>query len=51
MSGATQKNKILIIGGSGTLGTSLKDAFEFRNSDFPNSKNLNLLNKKILKSF
>ena len=51
MSGATQKNKILIIGGSGTLGTSLKDAFEFRNSDFPNSKNLNLLNKKNIKKF
>ncbi len=51
MSGVTQKNKILIVGGSGTLGSSFKKSFEFKNADYPSSKSLDLTNKKSIKKF
>ena len=51
MSGVISKNKILVLGGSGTLGTALKNNSEFKNADFPKRSDLDLLNIKTLNKF
>ena len=43
--------KVLLIGGSGTLGSSIVRSNIFKNLDFPNKKNLNLLNKSSISKF
>jgi len=48
MSGVISKNKILVLGGSGRLGTALKNSREFKNADFPIRSDLNLLKVKVL---
>ena len=49
MSGVISKNKILVLGGSGRLGTALKNSREFKNADFPIRSDLNLLKVKTIK--
>ena len=51
MSGVISKNKILVLGGSGRLGTALKNSREFKNADFPIRSDLNLLKVKTIKKF
>ena len=45
------KNKILLLGGSGTLGKAIIDSNYFKNLDFPSKKRLNILNKKSIRKF
>ena len=45
------KYKILILGGSGNLGSVLKKKGFFKNQFFPTSKEINILNFKKLKKF
>ncbi len=45
------KNKILLLGGTGTLGKSIIASNHFKNLDFPSKKNLNILNKKSIRKF
>lgn len=46
-----KKNKILIIGASGKLGTALKRNFFFKKSATPTKNKLNILNQKKIKEF
>ena len=43
--------KILLIGGSGTLGSSIINSKIFKKLDAPKKRELNLLNKKNIKKF
>jgi len=46
-----KKNKrILLIGGSGTLGSSIIKSNFFKDIDYPSKKKLNLLNSKSIKN-
>ncbi len=45
------KNKILLIGGSGTLGSAIKKSNLFKNISSPTKENLNLLNKIQIKKY
>ena len=47
----TKNNKVLLIGGTGTLGTSIRRSKIFRNLDSPKKKKLNLLKKKNIQKF
>ncbi len=44
-----KKNKILLIGGSGNLGSSIVKSKLFKNLYSPNKKNLNILNRKSIR--
>ena len=47
-----KKNKrVLLIGGRGTLGSSIIQSKVFKNLDAPQKKNLNLLNRSSIKKF
>tara|TARA_B100000579_G_C22673548_1_gene776821 strand:+ start:53 stop:805 length:753 start_codon:yes stop_codon:yes gene_type:complete len=46
-----KKNKLLIIGGTGNLGKSLKNNKFFKNCYFPKKQKLNLLNKSHIKKY
>lgn len=46
-----KKNKLLIIGGTGNLGKSLKNNNFFKNCYFPKKQELNLLNKSHIKKY
>ena len=46
-----KKNKLLIIGGTGNLGKSLKNNNFFKNCYFPKKQKLNLLNKSQIKKY
>ena len=46
-----KNNKILLIGGSGSLGSSILKLKLFKNIDSPPRKDLNLLNTKSIKKF
>ena len=44
-------NKVLLIGGSGTLGSTFVNSKIFKKLDAPKKKELNLLNKKSIRKF
>ena len=46
-----KNNKVLLIGGSGTLGSTIIDSKIFKKLDAPSKKELNLLNKKKISKF
>lgn len=46
-----KENKILLIGGSGTLGSTFINSKIFKKLDAPQKKELNLLNKKNIRKF
>jgi len=46
-----RKNKILLIGGSGTLGSSIIKSKSFKNLESPTKKKLNLLKRDCIKKF
>jgi len=46
-----RKNKILLIGGSGTLGSSIIKSKSFKNLESPTKKKLNLLKRDSIKKF
>ena len=47
----TKDNKVLLIGGSGTLGSAIINSKIFKKIDAPKKKELNLLSKKKIKKF
>ena len=49
--GVFLKNNILLLGGSGTLGSSIIKSNLFKEILFPTSKELNILNKKKLEKY
>ena len=46
-----KENKVLLIGGSGTLGSTFVNSKVFKKLDAPRKKELNLLNKKNIRKF
>ena len=46
-----KKNSLLIIGGFGNLGQSIRKNIFFKNCHFPKKHKLNLLNKSQIKNF
>ena len=49
--GASLKNNILLLGGSGTLGKAIIESRLFNNLNYPTSKTLNILNQKKIEDF
>lgn len=49
--GASLKNNILLLGGSGTLGKAIIKSRLFNNLNYPTSKTLNILNQKKIEDF
>jgi len=49
--GASLKNNILLLGGSGTLGKAIIKSKLFNNLNYPTSKTLNILNQKKIEDF
>ena len=47
----TKDNKVLLIGGSGTLGSAIINSKIFKKLDAPKKRELNLLSKKNIRKF